>query len=59
MSNSLSIVGIRSKSTSNSPVYFFSVESKNLDDLKLAKNIVAQSLYVHNIECEFVRRYHD
>jgi len=57
--NKLSIIGIRSKSTSNSPTYFFSVESENLNTLKVAEKVVKQSLWVHGLECSFERRYHD
>jgi len=59
MSVKLSLVGIRSKTTTNKPTYFFSIESCDLANLRIARDIVMQSLWVHNMECDFDRRYHD
>jgi hypothetical protein len=57
--NQLSIVGIRSKSTSSKPTYFFSIESEDVDFLRNVKDIVQQTLWVHNIEIKQEKRYHD
>ena len=59
MDNRVKIVGIRSKSTSNPTSYFFSVESENVDFLKIVMNHIRNTLWVHGIEYDFDKRYHD
>jgi len=57
--NKLSIIGIRSKSTKNSPTYFFSVESECVGVLKVALEQVRDTLEVYGYVVEFEERYHD
>jgi len=59
MNNKLSIIGIRSKTTKENPTYFFSVESENLDFLHHVEDLIIQSLWVHGIEIDQQKRYHD
>jgi len=57
--SALSLVGIRSKSTSNIPTYFFSIESDNLDVLKVALAQIRDTLEVYGYDVNHERRYHD
>lgn len=57
--NKLSLIGIRSKSTKNHPTYFFSIESENLDTLKVALAQVKERLETYGYEVNFEERYHD
>jgi len=57
--SALSLVGIRSKSTSNIPTYFFSIESDNLDVLKVALAQIGDTLEVYGYDVNHERRYHD
>jgi len=57
--NKLSVIGIRSKSTMNSPTYFFSVESECVGVLKVALEQVKDTLEVYGYMVQFEGRYHD
>lgn len=57
--NKLSIIGIRSKSTKNNPTYFFSIESENVNILKVALEQVRDTLEVYGYDVSYERRYHD
>jgi len=59
MNNKISIIGIRSKSTSSEPKYMFSIESYNKEFLQNVLDTVKATLWVYNVEVEFVGRYHD
>lgn len=57
--NKLSIIGIRSKSTKNTPTYFFSIESKDIEFLRHVEDLVKQTLWVYGIEINHEARCHD
>ena len=48
------IVGIRNKSASSKNVFFFSVESSDMNELKEARDKVKELL-----GCEYVDKWHD
>jgi len=53
------IVGIRSKSTSKDPRYFFSVECEDKEFLQKIVDLVKQNLWVYGVDVVHVGRYHD
>ena len=59
INNKLSIIGIRGKSTKNSPTYFFSVEYEDVDVLKSALDSVMSGLKDDGFDCSYEGRYHD
>jgi len=48
------IIGIRNKSTSTDHTFFFSIESNDLNELRIARDKVVELL-----RCEFVSKWHD
>jgi len=59
MGKELSIVGIRSKTTTSKPTYLFSLESEDVEFLRHIKDLVQQTLWVYGVEINHEERYHD
>jgi len=57
--NKLSLIGIRSKSTKNTPTYFFSIESEDVEFLRHVEDLVKQTLWCYGVEINHEGRYHD
>lgn len=55
----IDIVGIRSKSTSEEPTYFFSIESKDKEALQNTLDMIKQTLWVYGMEVNHIKKYHE
>lgn len=59
LNQKISIIGIRSKSTSEDPTYLFSIESSDKVFLQNVLDMVKQTLWVQGVEINHDGRYHD